>query len=170
MKPPSPAKTTYRAVVVPVAAAPVVGLIGLLRMALGVPWLFPSLGPTIAIQLGSPDLPGARAWNVVAGHLIGLCCGIAAVYLTGAAGTPGVTEAQALSDLRVGAAVVAVLLSMWLQAALRASDPPAEATTLLIALGALKPDLRTASMVLAGVILIALQGEISRRLVKRSGG
>jgi CBS-domain-containing membrane protein len=152
-------------VVAPVAAATVPGLIGALGMAVEVPWLFPSLGPTIAIQAGTPALPGSQPWNVFGGHLIGLGCGGTAVYLTGVASTPGVTEVHALAGARVAAAVLAVLLSMWLQAACKARHPPAEATTLLIALGALKPDLHNALTVLGGVALVTVMGEAARRLL-----
>lgn len=155
----------HRKVLTPVMAALVLGLIGVLGMVLDVPWLFPSLGPTIAIQAGTPGLPSAKPWNVFAGHLIGLACGIAAVHLAGAAGTPGVAEAHTLAGARVAAAVLAVLLSLWLQAALQARHPPAEATTLLVALGALKPDLHTVLTIVGGVVLVTLLGEIARRLL-----
>lgn len=163
------AENMLRAAAPPLAAACVLGLIGLSGMALGMPWLFPSLGPSIAIQAGSPGLPSARPWNVCAGHLIGLACGIAAAFLTGAAGEPGVAAAHALSGPRVAAAVLAVLLSMALQAAARARHPPAEATTLLFALGALQPDLRSALTVMGGVALVALLGEPCRRMSARKG-
>lgn len=98
------------------------------------------------------------------GHLIALLCALAVVFVTGAVDAPGVLEARALSGVRVLAAVLAVLLSMWVQTALRARHPPAEATTLLVALGALKPDVATVLTVLAGVTLVAVLGEAARRL------
>jgi hypothetical protein len=54
---------------------------------------------------------------------------------------------------------------MWLQAAVMASHPPAEATTLLFALGALKPGLNTVLTILGGVALVTLLGEFARRLM-----
>jgi CBS-domain-containing membrane protein len=156
-----------RAAAPPLAAALVLGLVGLGGILAGVPWLFPSLGPTVAIQASTPTQPSARPWNVCAGHLIGLACGIAAVHLTGAVDLPGVTEAHALSGPRLAAAVLAVLLSMGLQAAARARHPPAEATTLLFALGAMQPDLRSALTVVAGVALVTVLGECGRRTFAR---
>ena len=156
-----------RAAAPPLAAALVLGLIGLGAIAAGVPWMFPSLGPTVAIQAGTPTLPSARPWNVFAGHLTGLACGIAAVHLTGAVDLPSVTDAHALSGPRLAAAVLAVLLSMGLQAAAKARHPPAEATTLLFALGALQPDLRSALTVVGGVALVTVLGEICRRMFPR---
>lgn len=164
------AETALKAAAPPLAAALVLGLVGLLGMWLDVPWLFPSLGPTIAIQAANPELPSARPWNVGAGHLIGMACGIAAVCVTGAAGEPGVAAAHALSGPRVAAAVLAVLLSMALQAAARARHPPAEATTLLFALGALQPELRSVVAVAGGVALVALLGEPCRRMSARAAG
>jgi hypothetical protein len=92
------------------------------------------------------------------------------VYLTGAAGTPGVAETHALTGVRVTAAVLSVLLSMWLQGALRARHPAAEATTMLIALGTLEPTLHTALTVLGGVTLLTVLGEVTRRLLLADEG
>jgi len=155
--------------VAPLLAAGSLGAIGLLGIWAGIPWLFPSLGPTVALQASSPELPVSRPWNVAGGHLVGLACGLLVVHVTGAASVPGVTEAHALSGVRVGAAVLAVLLSMWVQTALRARHPPAEATTLLIALGALAPDLDTTLAVLGGVLLVTALGESMRRLLGGDG-
>jgi len=145
-------------------AALTLGIIGLFGMWAGVPWLFPSLGPTVAIQVGSPELPSAHVWNVVAGHLIGIAAGFATVWATGAVDTLAVTDAHQLSGQRVGAAVLAILVSMLVQHALKARHPPAEATTLLIALGALKPTVHTAVTLVAGVLLVMVIGETSRRV------
>jgi hypothetical protein len=155
----------HRDALAPGAAGLVIGLLGMLGIVMGVPWLFPSLAPSIAIQATTPGLPSARPWNVFAGHMIGLGCGLAAVYLTGAAGTPSVTDAHALTAVRVSAAVLSVLLSMWLQGVLRARHPAAEATTLLIALGTLEPTLHTALTVTGGVTLVTALGEVTRRLL-----
>lgn len=141
-------------------------LIGTLGLVAGVPWLFPSLGPTIAIQTGSPDAPTAQFWNVVIGHLVGLASGIAAVFLTGAEHVPSVMAAHSLSLERLEAAAMAVLLSMALQALLKAQHPPAEATTLLVALGALEPNSQSSLTVIAGVALVAILGSSAKRLIR----
>jgi hypothetical protein len=146
------------------------GLIGLLGMWAGIPWLFPSLGPTIAIQTSAPDSAGARPYNVIAGHLVGLISGIAALLVTGAIHLPSVTAAHELSLPRLGAAVLAVGLSMLIQAAIKAQHPPAEATTLLIALGAIEPTYQSALTIAAGVGLVAFIGEVAKRIASRGGG
>ncbi|MFL6719136.1 MAG: HPP family protein [Burkholderiaceae bacterium] len=141
-------------------------IIGALGMAVGMPWLFPSLGPTIAIQTTTPDAPAAQPWNVVVGHLLGLASGFAAVHVSGAVNMPSVAAAHALSLPRMLAAVFAVLLSMLLQASFKASHPPAEATTLLIALGALEANGRNALIIALGVALVTLIGQSAKPLFK----
>ena len=47
---------SYRAVLYDaLASGATMAVIGLLGMAAGQPWLFPSLGPTIFLQAGRPD-------------------------------------------------------------------------------------------------------------------
>lgn len=139
------------------------GVIGVLGMVAGIPWLFPSLGPTVAIQTTSPNSPGARPWNVIVGHLVGMCSGFLALFVTGATAMPSVINAQALSVPRVVAAALAVLVSMLLQTVLKAPHPPAEATTLLIALGALPAAPHSAMVIMIGVVLVTVVGETAKR-------
>src|SRR3954469_13147903 len=150
-----------------VASAIAIGLIGVTAWKLGSPWLFPSLGPTLAIQSEMPGVPGARPWNVVAGHAIGAAGGIAAVWLTGAVHEPAVNVAHAVSGARLAAAVFAMFASMALQSMARAGHPPAQATTLLIAVGALDAAVHGALVLAAGVLQVALLGEAIRRLSLR---
>jgi CBS-domain-containing membrane protein len=150
------------------ASALTLGLIGLLGMWAGMPWLFPSLGPTIAIQTSAPDSTGARPYNVIAGHLVGLICGIVAVFVTGANQLPSVTASHELSLTHIGAAVLAVGLSMSIQTAFRAQHPPAEATTLLVGLGAIEPTLWSALTIAAGVGLVAFIGEVARKIASHA--
>ena len=147
----------------PLLAGAVMAIIGSLAWAAGVPWLFPSLGPTIAIQSQAPDSAVARPWNVVVGHLIGAAVGFACVHVTGAFGESPVNVAHLLSANRLVAATLAMILSMALQHAAKADHPPAQATTLLIAVGALDADLRGAGVLAAGILLVALLGEAVRR-------
>lgn len=152
-----------RKVPAPVLAGAVMAVIGSLSWALHVPWLFPSLGPTIAIQSQAPDSALARSWNVVVGHSIGAAVGIACVHLTGLLQELPVNISHAISTSRLVAAALAVGLSMGLQHLARADHPPAQATTLLVVVGALDADLRGASVLLAGILLVALLGEAVRR-------
>jgi CBS-domain-containing membrane protein len=146
------------------ASAGALAVIGLSAWDLGVPWLFPSLGPTLAIQSELPDSEDAQPWNVVMGHAIGAAVGIASVWLTGAVHDTPVNLAHALSGARLASAVVALGTSMALQSFARAEHPPAQATTLLIAVGALGADLHGAMVLTVGVLQVAVLGEAVRRL------
>jgi HPP family len=147
-----------------IAGAAVMAVIGVLGWASGVPWLFPSLGPTIAIQAEAPDIAVARPWNVVVGHFIGAVVGFAAVRLTGVLSEAAVNVSHALTPSRIAAASLAMFTSMALQAAVKANHPPAQATTLLIVVGALAADAHGALVLGAGVLLVAVLGEAVRRL------
>ena len=139
-------------------------IIGALAWAVAMPWLFPSLGPTIAIQSEFADQPVARPWNVVVGHAVGAAVGIACVHLTGAIADPPANLAHMLTTQRIVAAVAAIIGSMWLQDILDARHPPAQATTLLVCVGALDADLRGIGVLAAGIALVAVLGEGVRRL------
>lgn len=147
----------------PLAAGAVMAIIGIAGVMAGVPWLFPSLGPTIAIQAETPEAAVAKPWNVIVGHFIGAAVGIACVRLTTLAGEPPVNVSLTLSATRVAAAAFAVFASMALQRVLKARHPPAQATTLLVVMGALASDLRGAFVLLAGILLVAALGEVVRR-------
>jgi len=142
----------------------VMAIIGALGWASGVPWLFPSLGPTIAIQSEAPEHPAARPWSVVVGHLIGAAVGFAAVRLTGVIHERPVNVSHVLTLARVVAAAGAVFASMALQTLAHARHAPAQATTLLIVVGALDADLHGAFVLAAGIVLVAILGEGVRRL------
>ena len=145
------------------AGAAVMAVIGVLGWACGVPWLFPSLGPTVAIQAEAPDIAAARTWNVVVGHLIGAVVGFAAVRVTGVLSEAAVNISHSLTPARIVAAAVSVFASMALQAAAKANHPPAQATTLLIVVGALAADTHGALVLGAGILLVAVLGEAVRR-------
>ena len=147
---------------VPVVSALLVLLVGLIGLATGRPWLGPSLGPTIILVTMSPAHPTARAWNIVGGHLGGLAAGIAAVMLLGAQSAPNPLEAGDLSAVRVAAATLAIGLTALAGIILRASHPPAAATTLLVALGAISTPPQILATIV-GVLIVAVAGEFIRR-------
>jgi hypothetical protein len=147
---------------VPLVSAALVLLVGLIGLATGRPWLGPSLGPTIILVAMQPAHPTARAWNIVAGHLGGLAAGIAAVMVLGAQSAPNPLETGDITAVRVAAATLAILLTAAVGILMRASHPPAAATTLLVALGAIsQPPQILATIV--GVLIVAVSGELVRR-------
>ena len=148
----------------PLAVGGMIGVAGLFGLAVGQPWLFPSLGPTAFLQAESPERPSSTFRATVIGHAAGLAAGFAAVYAFGLAAAPSVMATGHLTGARVGAAVLAIALTMLGKTWLRASHPPAAATTLLVALGGLKATGTEAAAVAAGVLIVACLGEGLRRI------
>jgi len=148
----------------PIAAAIVTAIPGLLGLATGQLWLFPSLGPTALMQAHSPEHKTSRPYNVVVGHFIGLASALFAVWIFGIATAPSVFAQHELSWPRVLAATLAIFLATVLEVILRAPHPPAASTTLLVALGSFKATGRDIADVLIGVIIVAIAGEVMRRM------
>lgn len=151
----------------------VAGFLTLLAGGLGVLtgnllWLFPSLGPTVYLQTVYPAQPDAQFRNVIGGHSIGILAGYLAVFALGLAGQPSVLTVRSLSPARAMAGALAVAVTLGGALLADVSHPPAAATTLLIALGAFPPVLRSAIELVAGIAIVALAGEFFRRL--RLGG
>lgn len=148
----------------PVAAALLVLVCGLLGVATNQLWLFPSLGPTAFLLAHSPHEPTSRFYNVVVGHLVGLAAGYAALAVFGGFGAPALFAAHELAPVRVWASALAVGLALAGQIATRSFHPPAAATTLLVALGGFRPTLGDAGAVVAGVLIVAVAGELLRHV------
>jgi hypothetical protein len=161
-----PVTSRWKPATSPVYAVLLSGLviagIGGLGVWAGQPWLFPSLGPTIFLQAVTPNDTSARPWNTVAGHAIGTAAGFLSVFVCGAEVAPLPADAGYVVGSRAAAAALAVALTVAGQLAIRAPHAPAAATTMLIALGGLQPDLRTLVAIAVGVGLIAGLGEVTR--------
>ena len=157
-----------RAIPGPLLAGAAMAIIGAFAWLANVPWLFPSLGPTIAIQAQAPDTVVARPWNVTVGHAVGAIVGFACVWLTGAVHQAPVNVAHQITLARLLAATLAITVSMAIQHALKADHPPAQATTLLIVVGALDATYWGALTIAIGVILVAVLGEGVRRAKVKS--
>jgi CBS-domain-containing membrane protein len=70
------------------------------------PLIFASLGPTAYELVEQPQLPSARAYNIIAGHLIGSGAGFLAVYLLNASAAPNVLATGVVSAQRVWAVAI----------------------------------------------------------------
>jgi len=139
-----------------------IALCGQAAHALKQPWLFPSLGPSALLFFEKPAAPESSVYNALVGHLVGIAAGVAAIALFGLFGAPSVLEAG-VSLARVGAAAVSVALVAAVLPPLRASHPPAGATTLLISLGLLDEP-RQLAAVAAGVVLLTAAAWALNRL------
>lgn len=147
----------------PVAVALLAGALGLLGLAAGQPWLLPSLGPSIFLLAADAAHPSARASAVLVGHLTALAAGALSVAAFDAWAEPVVLATGAATWPRVGAAVLALVLTVALGLLTRSSHPPAAATALLVALGSIG-DLRTAMGLAVGAALLAVMGALFRQL------
>ena len=102
---------------------------------------------------------------MIAGHLVGLASGFFAVFLLHAWNAPDVMTAGFVPLARLGAAVLAVVLTTAGTLLLNARQPAATATALLVALGSMQTR-RDSISIIAAVLLITLIGEPLRRVHK----
>jgi HPP family len=126
------------------------------------PLIFASLGPTAYDLVEQPQVRSARVYNIIAGHLIGLGAGFFAVYLLNAWNAPNVISTGLVSWERLWAATVAAMLTTFVTLILKAGQPAALATTLLVSLGSMQT-LSGAIDIIAGVLIITAIGEPVRR-------
>jgi hypothetical protein len=147
--------------------AGVIGLIGASGVLAGEPWLIASLGPSALVQIMMPRQPPARIWNTALGQYIGMAAGFASVYALGAAWAPEVAAGHPMTWIRVAAAALAIGLTAIGQGLLHAVDAPGAATSLLLALGMIRPTLYGAFLIIVGVLLVTVLGEAVRWVVLR---
>ena len=148
----------------PLAVGSLLLAVGLIGLAAGQPWLFPSLGPSAFLQAEKPGEKSARFYNMVIGHLVGMLAGVAAVLLLGASSAPAVLASKELVPVRLWAATLSALLTMLGLGLLKAPHPPAAATMLLVTLGAFPPTWCSAGTIVVGVLILAILGEGVRYL------
>ena len=126
------------------------------------PLIFASLGPTAYELVEQPQLRSARAYNIIVGHLIGLGAGFLAVYVLSAWAAPNVISTGVVSTQRLWAVAIAATLTTLFTLILKAGQPAALATTLLVSLGSMQTR-RDAIAIVAGILLITVIGEPIRR-------
>jgi hypothetical protein len=147
----------------PLASGFLVLVTGLLALLAGRPWLLPSLGPSAVLAGEMPAHPVTRTWNMTVGHVGGLLAGFIGVFLTGSFNDPIVLVDHVLTPGRVLASVIAIALTVLVGALLRASHPPAAATTLLVTLGSLRTATDGANL-LIGVLVLAILAAMVREI------
>jgi len=143
-------------------AGVVLGVVGALGLWAHQPWLFPSLGPTIVLQHASPHHGAGSLWNTLVGHAIGAAAGFAAVWITGAVHMTPEMATGVLTAPRVWATALAIALTILGGSLARADHPPAAATTMLISLGAFKPNWDSAAVLAVGIVATAVLGSLAR--------
>lgn len=154
---PSLVKAAYSAVNSFVSLA----VMALVAHVSGLPFLFPSLGPTAFLLFYTPLTTPASPRNTVLGHLVGCVSGYVALAATGLLDTP--PDLTDITWARLAASAIALGLTCGLMPLLGVAHPPAAATTLIVALGLLRTPGQLAVMMLA-VALLAAQGLVVNRL------
>lgn len=125
------------------------------------PLIFASLGPTAYEMIETPKRRTARPYNIFVGHVTGIISAFFALWVTGAWWTP-VVSYHGVPFVRIWAVMLAAVLTVFFTLLLRAAQPAAVATSLLIATGVMQTK-RDGLMILAAVILIMAAGEPLRR-------
>jgi CBS-domain-containing membrane protein len=139
-----------------------IGLLALLALLTGSPFVFPSLGPTAYLFFFSPLAEASSPRNTILGHAIGLICGYGAFALT-VASSPPFGMHPGVHGARVLAAALSLSATGALMALFRVSHPPAGATTLIVSLGIISQP-RELVIIEVAVVLLTLQALAINRL------
>lgn len=139
-----------------------IGLLSLVALATGTPFVFPSLGPTAFLFFFDPRAPSASPHHAIVGHAIGIACGYGSLLLfhlehSGSALALGVTLPRVLAAALSLAATGALMILF------KAAHPPAGATTLIVSLGAIARPAHLLVIELA-LLLLVLQAVAINRL------
>lgn len=145
------------------------GVAGAVGIALGQPWLFPSLGPTVMVLAETSTRPAAHPRNAVVGHVIGVVAGYLTLLVTGLTDAGPVLE-TGLDVARVLAALLSMVLTSVTLGLLGAPHPPAGATTLLVSLGLLTSGPALLSIVLSVLLVVAVATGMNALLGVRQTG
>lgn len=139
-----------------------IALLSLVALATGVPFVFPSLGPTAFLFFFDPKAPSASPHHAMVGHAIGIVCGYGSLLLFNLEHA-GSALALGVDGRRVLAAALSLAATGALMILFKAAHPPAGATTLIISLGAIaKPSHLV--VIEAALLLLVLQAIAINRL------
>jgi CBS-domain-containing membrane protein len=138
-----------------------IGLLALLALVTGSPFVFPSLGPTAYLFFFSPLAEASSPRNTILGHAIGLICGYGAFVLA-VASSPPFGMHPGVHGPRVLAAALSLSATGALMALFRVSHPPAGATTLIVSLGIISQPKELVIIEIAVILLTAQALAINR--------
>lgn len=129
---------------------------GAIAWASGLPFVFPSLGPSAYALATAPDRPTSSPKRLIGGHLIGTAAGLLSYHVLaeGLVMNVSVGPASGPAFQLAASGVTAVVLTTGGMLVSDLRHPPACATTLIVALG-LIPGLSGAAVIAGGVVLIA---------------
>lgn len=139
-----------------------IGVMAMVAVVTGSPFVFPSLGPTAFLFFYTPTAPTASPRNALIGHTIGVVAGYFSLVVTGLT-MAGPAYAVGVTGPRVIAAALSLGLTSGLMVLLKAPHPPAGATTLIISLGILTQP-RQLIILLLAVVMLTVQAFVINRL------
>jgi CBS-domain-containing membrane protein len=139
-----------------------IGLMSVLALTTGSPFIFPSLGPTAFLFFYTPLAPTASPRNTIIGHAIGVLAGYFSLLVTGLV-TAGPALAVGVTWPRVIAAALSLGLTAGLMVLVKSPHPPAGATTLIVSLSILSKPWQLV-LLMAAVVLLTLQALSINRL------
>jgi len=148
----------YDWLIASVCEGTIILLVCLFGWLLSSPLIFSSLGATAFEQIEKSRTRSSRPYNIVVGHLVGLGSGFVSVAVLGVWGDPAVLSSHQITLGRIWAAVLAVMLTVALNQILKATQPAACSTSLLVALGSFS-NVHQALLIVGGVLAIAVIGE-----------
>lgn len=143
--------------------------VGAIGWAVHMPLLFTSLGPTAYELVEKPKAQSAKTYNIIVGHLWALGAGFFSLWVLAAWGAPKVNAAGFISSPRLWAAVLSVVVTTAGTLLLKATQPAALSTTLLVSLGSMQTGRDAIAIIVAVLILAAIGEPIRRRFEKSSG-
>ena len=138
-----------------------IGLLAVLALLTGSPFVFPSLGPTAYLFFFSPLAEASSPRNTILGHAIGLICGYGAFALA-VASSPPFGAHPGVHAGRVLAAALSLSATGALMALFQVSHPPAGATTLIVSLGIISQPKELIIIEVAVILLTAQALAINR--------
>lgn len=139
-----------------------IGVLALLALISGNPFVFPSLGPTAYLLFFTPLAEASSPRSTILGHAIGIVCGYGAFVVTGAGTVPFAAQ-PGIFWPRILAAALSLSATGALMVLLDVSHPPAGATTLIISLGIISRP-RELVIIEAAVFLLVAQALVINRL------
>jgi CBS-domain-containing membrane protein len=140
-----------RSVRVFVGSAVAVVVAGVVALVSHQPWLFPSLGPAIMLHVEKPRAPESSPRHTLIGHAVALLSGYGMLALCGLTGHRSVLD-EGVSTVRIVAAAGSLAVTAVVLLLVKASHPPAGATTLIVSLGLLHTPVQLA--VAAGAVVL----------------
>ncbi len=161
--------------IAPLLEAALVGVMALAGYLARSPLIFAALGPTAFEIIETPERPSARPESILLANLIAVCAGFFSLWITRAWFGPPVS-AHGVPLVRIAAAMLATMLTVFGTLLLRVNQPAALSTTLLVSLGMMQT-LRDGLLILGAFCLMSAIGwplrawrERSVTLVESRGG